>query len=513
MYAGDPNVALKQIAESSEEYEKCYKQCERLREAISGTPEGSREREQQIERLNFQSQKKQQMLNAVKYICELYRTIPRRSPRMTKAERCFLKGDFAGMDVALPEEVIRAEIAELKPECDEYSEDWTEKDLLLRDKSYELVLKGMLHYMHTDNPKWLNNLRRTLSESVKAHENAHTLYSNGWFCVTFHLNDRVNNLLEWAKEFYADAIDERWIEEDLTDESIRFFEARCVRQQAHIRSLQNDIPAAIADMQQALALFTELREINPPAYLSDMAETLELLGEYHLRCESYTVALLELEESLRIRREQAVDNSEMYMPFIARTLDRIGVMHIMKGELRESIAIYEEAIAIERDYLEYNPAEFMDMLINSLNNLTTACFLMNRHEKLIPLLTETIALLEQLVVTSPGAYLPKLAHALCKLADQRRLRKEQEEAYRNLTEGITRYREAALRSPSESLPPLAERLSELYAWSLEDGKKPEAIAAIREAAEIYSRLANESPEAYNPKYRESLDRLAAIDHK
>jgi hypothetical protein len=501
IYAGDPNIAVRQIVASSEVHRMCYEKCERLKDAIYRTPEGSPERRKKIEKLNFHSRQYRQLLEATEYIYELFRTVPRLSPHMAEAERCFLNSDFAGMDDALPEEEIMAEINRLKQEQD--SANWDETELLLEEKSYELILKGLLHYTHTDHPEWYKDLWRSLTEALEASGNTHTLYYNGWYSLLYMELDK-------AEEFYTDATDERWMGDDLTDESKRFFKARCLRHLSYLSYRKGDLTAAIRSMQQTLKLYTELKDEKPAAYLPAVAKALAILGDYHTQNKAYTVALMEYEEALRIRRRLAVDDSEAYLPLVSELLDAVGAMHMMKEEYKDAIARFEEAISIKRSFLEFDKQAVMDMLAVSLDNLATAYYVMNRREELIPLLTEVAALHRELAVTEPDVHQPKLARALCKVAAQHRNWKENKEAYRDMTEGIAIYRECARQSPAEYLPSLGEKLEELDGWCWYDKKYAEAIEACREGTEVCRRLAEESPEKYLPKLGETLNRLAAM---
>jgi tetratricopeptide (TPR) repeat protein len=470
-------------------------------------PEGSPERKEKIEQLNMHSRRRRNLFDATENIYELFRTFPRRSRRMVEAERRFLDGDFIGMDDVLQEEEIMAEINKLKEEQKQelFISNWQQMEILLREKSYELLLKGLLHYTHVDNPIWYKNFWRLITEALDASVNTHTLCYNGWYCIMYKYFDR-------AKEFYTDAIEERWTEENLSDESRLFFEAKCHRYLGYISFLEENLPEAIRSVQRSLTLFTKLKDINPAVYFSDVAETLTMLGDYHTHTEAYSVALVEYEEALRIRRRLAVDDGEAYLPVVAGLLNSLGIMHVMKKEYRDAIACCEEAISIERNFLELNRQAFMSMLTNSINNMTTAYFMMNKREKLIPLLTELVAIYRELAVTEPDIQRPRLAYALCQIAIQRRFWKEHEEAYRDMEEGIALYRESALQSPSKYLPLLAKWLSELDDWHWNDGNREASFELCCERTDVYRRLAEESPEKYLPKLGETLDRLAAIYH-
>jgi hypothetical protein len=467
-------------------------------------PEDSPERGKKIEKLNFHTRRYQQLLDSAERIYELFCTVPRCSGRMAEAERCFLDGDFAGVDSALPEEEIIAEIKQLKEEQDD--DNWEQTELLLQEKSYELLLKGFLHYTHAGRPEGYKAFWRSFTEALEASENTHTLYYNGWYCYLYKDFDK-------AKEFYTDAADERWMEDSLSDEIKLFFKATCRRQLAGISFLQEDMPAAIRTMQQALKLFTKLKDEKPAAYLPAVAEVLSQLGDYHTRSKAYSVALMEYEEALRIRRKLAVNNSDAYLPLVAELLDAVGAMHIIKNEYKDAVARYEESVSIERHFLiEFNRLEFKDMLAHSLSNLTTAYFMMNRRDKIMPLMTEVAKLHRELALTAPEVHQPNLAYALYQVAVQHRNQDENEEAYRNMTEAIALYRESARRSPAKYLPLLGERLDDLDGWCWYDKKYAEAINAFREGVEVYRRLTEESPEKYMPKLAETLDRLAAMYH-
>lgn len=503
IYAGDPNVAVQQILESSEEYGRCYEQRERLKKAIYKMPEGSPEREEKLKELNACSRQTYQMADSAGKIYEMFRTFPLSSLRMAEAERCFLNGDFTGMDNALPEEDIIAEAHRLKQELEEYNDNWEQTERLLREKSYELILKSLLHYTHTDNPAWYKNFWNAINEALDASENAHTLYCNGWYCVMYGYLDR-------SEEFYTDATDERWMEDDLSKESKLFFEARCTRQLGYLHSIQNDLPAAIRTVQRALKLFTKLKDKNPAVYLPEVADILSIVGGYHMQSEIYSVALVEFEEALRIYRNLAVNNNKMYDPLVAKSLELIAVMHSMKGEYADSITRHKEAIAIYRNYLEYNRLAFTVELATSLGNMASVYYVLKKHEKIIPLLQEIIELHREIAVIEPEVHQPQQAYALCQIAGQHRLWKEYEESYQSIMEALAIYRKCAFRSPSEYLPKLAERLSELNGWYREDGKYAEAIEACRERVDIYRRLAEESFETYMPQLGEALNDLAAM---
>jgi tetratricopeptide (TPR) repeat protein len=506
IYVGDPNIAVRRIIGYSETQRKSYEKCERLNDAISKIPEGSPERREKIEKLNFHTRQYQQLLNATEYMYELFCTVPRLSPRMAEAERCFLNGDFTGMDDALPEKEIMAETSRLKQKRSQFDKDWEQTELLLQEKSYELILKGLLHYTHLDRPEWYKDLWRSLTEALEASENWHTLYYNGWYSLLY-------NDLDKAEEFYTAANDECWTEDDLTDESQRLIEAKCLHQLACIKFRQDDLPAAIRNMQRVLELYTKLKDEKPAAYLPAIAETLAILGDYYTRSKAYSVALMEYEEALRIRRRLAVDDSDAYFSSVSELLDAVGAMHIMKKEYKDAVARYEESVSIERSFLiEFNKPEFKAMLAHSLSNLTTAYFMINRRDKIIPLMTEVVALRRELAVTAPETHQPELAYALCQVAVQRRKWNEKEEAYRDMTEGIALYRECAGRSPAEYLPKLGEKIEDLDGWCWNDRKYAEAIEACRERVEVYRRLTEESPDKYMPKLAETLERLAAMYH-
>ncbi|MDR0544869.1 MAG: tetratricopeptide repeat protein [Odoribacteraceae bacterium] len=510
-YAGNPRIAVREIVVRSEVHRKAHERCEQLKEAVHKTREGSPEREKALKKLQEGERKYQHMLEVAGQVYDFFSTLPRdsdfitplphRGERLTKAEQCFLAGDFEGMDRALPEEEIAAEVGPLKLKTKDPDE-WWQVSVALDDRSRELVLKGILHAGHTERPKWYEDMWRAFNRALDAQANAYARYWNGWYCL-------VCNQLDTARELFNSAAEEGW-KEDVSEDNMEVFEARCRLKLASVSEREGNIPAAIGSLQDALKIFTGQMKKYPDAHATTVGDILERLGNYHAREQAYSVALVEYEESIRITRGLAARDSEAYQPVLGKRLAFIGALHFTKKEYKEAIECYEETIKIARAFLEFDRETFLGMMANAVNNMSAVYFAMNKREKLVPLLDELVALRRELAVTDPDSQLPELAWALCQVALQRGAWKEMKEAYRDMTGGIAVYRALAAKRPSEYLPPLGEMLLTLYGWCWEDERYDESIALCGERVEVYRKLAAENPKEYKVKLVQAIDNLAGM---
>jgi lipopolysaccharide biosynthesis regulator YciM len=504
IYSGNPDVAVYNIGADSKVAKTCHELHESQRAAINKTEDGSEERTELIEKMKLSGLKFNNLTDSIEEIYNLFRTFPQSGKRLAEAEHCFLNSDLEGMDAALPEKEILAEIALLKQQSEAQSDaDRKQTNLALREHSYELLLKGFLHRTHVEDPEWYVNVWNALTQALEASYNSHTLLCYGWYCV-------LNNDLAKAREFYTAASSDRWMEKELTEENKLFIRATCLRRLATISSREDDPPAAIRTLQQALTLITELRDRNPEAYLPAVAEVLTILSEYHMRNEAYSVAIEECEEAVRIRRKLTLQHNDIYFPNLIRPLENLAFLYAAKKEFRTSAACYEEVISITRKCLLLDLDDFMPKLATLLTNLAVIYEYLAEDEKILPLLKEAVKLLRQVVVIDPETYQPNLAHALCQLASRSRLQGELQEAYRSMEEGLTLYRQSVLRSPSENLQPLSEWLKELSEWYWEDDKAEENFRISHERVDVCRRLVRLCPLDFLPYLGQAYGSLATL---
>src|SRR3954467_38890 len=90
-----------------------------------------------------------------------------------------------------------------------------------------------------------------------------------------------------------------------------------------------------------------LAQIDPDAFLHDLAMSLNNLGSYFAVLDSQEEALSAAEEAVTIRRRLAQANPDVHLPDLSRSLLRYAmVCAVIDSNLSEALSATNEAIAI-----------------------------------------------------------------------------------------------------------------------------------------------------------------------
>lgn len=505
-YSGNPDIAVRKIIMNSKMHSRIREQCRVLEKAVAGAEYGSSEQKEKVEELKAEYRRFKQLIEMTGYTYNLFRTVPDCGPRMLEAEKCFLESDFEGMDVALPEEVIRKEIEQAKNSTQDGNSDEAERQL--QELSYELILKGLLCFIYDGiKNEWYVDFWRFFTDAQDISKNTHTFYYYGWYCMIYKHFDN-------AEAFLEDAVDKQYVESGLTEEYRMLYKARCMEMLSCIAHLNGNFKNAADTLLPAARLFQRLNEINPKAYLPEYFRALYTMGNYHIDMKWYGAALEEYEESIKLARKLSILDSNIYGVKLAGLLDSTGALYVKKDNKNtESVEFYEQGIAIMQMVEEFDHVEYIHTVAGLKSNLAALHSRTENSDKVIPLLTDVIALRRELILISPeNNNRPRLAYELCNMAIQQNNRNNRKEAYRNMTEGIGLYRECSENSTEEELNFMGKFLDELDGWLWQDNRREEAIAVCREKTEIYRNLSKKSPNEFMPKFAKALDNLAAMYH-
>ena len=97
---------------------------------------------------------------------------------------------------------------------------------------------------------------------------------------------------------------------------------------------------------------------NPNAYLEDVAETLNELGNVSRDQNRMQEAGKAYEEALTIRRTLAQKSPEAFLPDLAETLNNVGILESAQGRIEEARKQYAEALKIYEAFAEQNSERF-----------------------------------------------------------------------------------------------------------------------------------------------------------
>ncbi|WFE93555.1 tetratricopeptide repeat protein [Micromonospora sp. WMMD987] len=268
---------------------------------------------------------------------------------------------------------------------------------------------------------------------------------------------------------------------------------------------------ALPPAEEAAGIYRRLAEVNPAAYLPDLAGSLNSLGVLLSELGRREEALVSSEEAVTIRRRLAEVNPAAYLPDLAMSLNSLGVRLSGLGRREEALAPAEEAVTIRRRLAEVNPAAYLPDLAGSLNNLGIWLSELGRREEALIPSEEAVTIRRRLAEVNPAAYLPDLAGSLNNLGVLLSELGRREEALVSSEEAVTIRRRLAEVNPAAYLPDLATSLW-AYGWVYVNVKANfvEALEATTEAITIYGPLAEQLPAVFAERLFAAYQTLADI---
>ena len=123
---------------------------------------------------------------------------------------------------------------------------------------------------------------------------------------------------------------------------------------------------ALAPTEEAVRILRELAKTNP-AFLNDLARSLNNLGNRYSNLGRRQEALAPTEEAVKTYRELAKTNPA-FLGDLANALNNLGLSQLALGQPEQARSAYAESIAIIRPLAATNPA-FQQDLQRTLNNL------------------------------------------------------------------------------------------------------------------------------------------------
>jgi len=118
-------------------------------------------------------------------------------------------------------------------------------------------------------------------------------------------------------------------------------------------------------LEKALQRYRDRSQVNPEAYRSLVAKTLNSLAQVHSTMKSVEVAEETYGEALAIFCALAATNPRLWQPDVAATLSEMAQLHSAASQE------YGEALAIYRELAEANPRRWQPYVALTLNTLST----------------------------------------------------------------------------------------------------------------------------------------------
>ncbi|WP_182884717.1 tetratricopeptide repeat protein [Microbispora sp. H10885] len=255
---------------------------------------------------------------------------------------------------------------------------------------------------------------------------------------------------------------------------------------------------ALAEGHQAVGLWRRLAELNPAAYLRDLADSLNnyavLLAEVGRRAEAVPVS----EEAVRLNCELAEVNRDAHLPHLAMSLTNHANRLADVGRRAEAVAVSQDAVRLRRALAEVNRDAHLPDLAMSLTNHANRLADVGRRAEAVPLSEEAVRLHGKLAELNRDAYLPDLAGSLHNHAIRLAQVGRRAEAVPVSEEAIRLRRELAELNRDAHLPDLAMSLANHANRLAEVGRRAEAAVVSEEAVRLRRELAELNRDAYLP---------------
>ncbi|MEU1285280.1 tetratricopeptide repeat protein [Kitasatospora sp. NPDC005856] len=264
----------------------------------------------------------------------------------------------------------------------------------------------------------------------------------------------------------------------------------------------------LAAVQEAVELRRSLAEVNRDVHMPNLAGSLSILASRLGDVGRREEGLAAVQEAVELRRSLAQAGPDVHMPDLALTLNNLANRLGDVGRCEEGLAAIQESVEIRRALAQVNSDAYLPNLALTLNNLAVRLGDVGRREEGLAAIQESVEIRRALAQANPDAYLPNLASSLNNLAVQLGRLGRREEGLAAIQEAVELRRALTDANPEAHLPNLGASLHNLANRLSDVGRREEGLAAIQEAVDIRRALAEASPDAHVPNLAGSLNNLA-----
>ncbi|MEM8898185.1 MAG: DUF3856 domain-containing protein [Bacteroidota bacterium] len=269
---------------------------------------------------------------------------------------------------------------------------------------------------------------------------------------------------------------------------------------------QNRYTEAIDSFQEALRIYRKLTKENPQKYESDVALTLNNLGNVYTNLNRYTgEAIASFQEALRIYRKLAKENPQKYESDVASTLNNQGLAYVDLNRYTEAVDSYQEALGIRRKLAKENPQKYESHVAGTLNNLGNAYTDLNRYTEAVDSYQEALGIFRKLVKKNPQKYESDVARTLNILGNSYAALNRYTEAIDFYQEALGTCRKLAKENPQKYESDVANTLNNLGIAYADLNRYTEAVDSYQEALGISRKLAKENPQKYESHVANTLN--------
>jgi len=252
---------------------------------------------------------------------------------------------------------------------------------------------------------------------------------------------------------------------------------------------QNRMQDAQENFEKALEISRSLAERNRAAYLPDVVESLNNLGNLlGDRKRNPDEALKYYDEALELSCELVKGSPATYLPDVAATRNNRAILHRRQNRMDEARKDFDEALKLYDGLAQLNPATYQPLKAETLANLGLLNHEQSQLKEAQEVFSEALAIYESLERKNPGQYAQEVESTYDELLVISRKLAQQNSAY---------------------LPDLAEMLINRGNSFSDQNRMPEAWNAYDEALEILSNLGQQN---ISPRIALILRNLGSLNH-
>ena len=272
----------------------------------------------------------------------------------------------------------------------------------------------------------------------------------------------------------------------------------------------NDFRIARKHYEKALRMYRKLSEQNLEVYKSNLAITLNNLGNLLRDTNELQRARACYEEALQMCRKLSEQDPEENKPNMAMILNNLGNLLRDTNELQQARARYEEALQMYRKMSEQNPEIYKPYVAITLNNLGNLFRDTNELQRACACYEEALQMCRKLSEQDPEANKPNMAMTLNNLGNLHRDINELQQARARYEEALQMYRKMSEQNPEAYKPCTAKILNNIGTLLYRTNELQQARVYYEEALQMCRKLSAKNPEAYNPDVAMTLNNLGNL---
>ena len=331
---GDITINLKEAAQYKHlqaEIEDLNIRFERTKRRIEKDPADGELQEELLEIDGKRSQKQKEidtLRQEVLKLAEDFQRIPINTERLRSARQHFESGEFVEARAVLDAEMMGKELDALLQQKGHLQERTAENQQQLTSKANEYLILARLTATDFTLPDPFKKTLLYFEQSLRAERSTENVFAYAYFLNEHKQFSQVQPLYEEVLEMYRQLA-------EVNPQAYLPNVATTLNNLAALYYTRDEFSLAQPAYEEALQMYRQLAEVNPQAYLPNVATTLWVYGDFFKATENYAQALQLYQESLGIFTRFAEKEPAAWEPKVSILQARCQGMEQIVGSTEE----------------------------------------------------------------------------------------------------------------------------------------------------------------------------------